>query len=503
LIKKQENLLGGRRLTRNVFWNLIGTGAPLLVAIVAIPMLIEGLGTARFGVLALAWMFVGYFSLFDFGLGRALTKHVAEKLGENRREEIPTLVWTAISMMTVLGVLGSVSFAALSPWMVDRVLRIPTDLQSETLNAFYLLAIAIPIVIGATGLRGILEAYQRFDFVNVVRIPLGFITFAGPVAVLPFSNSLVPVVAVLCLARLISWCVYAIMCGHVEPSLQRSIRFDRELVGPLISFGGWMTVSNIVGPLMVYMDRFLIGAVVSITAVAYYATPYEVVTKLGIIPAALMGVVFPAFAAAFVRDRAGVSRLFNRTVNYVFLSLFPIVLIIVTLAREGMTLWLGSEFAGNSTLVIQLLAIGVFINSHAQVPFGLLQSAGRPDITAKLHLIELTFYLVLLWWLLGTYGIVGAAIAWVVRVSVDAMLLFVLAHELLSVKSPFTIRPVLATGMVFVLFALGAIMRGIVIKGLFLQFTLLLFAFLTWFFFLGVVEKNLIRNRLKAILVFH
>ena len=76
---KHANLIGGRRLVRNVFWNLLGTGAPLLVAIVAIPMLIEGMGTARFGVLTLAWMVVGYFSLFDLGLGRALTKLVAER----------------------------------------------------------------------------------------------------------------------------------------------------------------------------------------------------------------------------------------------------------------------------------------------------------------------------------------------------------------------------------------------------------------------------------------
>lgn len=53
-------------------------------------------------------------------------------------------------------------------------------------------------------------------------------------------------------------------------------------------------------------------------------------------------------------------------------------------AFEGLMLWLGSEFADNSTLVLQLLAVGVFINSLAHVPSGLEQGAGRPDLTAKL-----------------------------------------------------------------------------------------------------------------------
>ena len=81
------SLVGGRRLARNVFWNLLGVGTPLLVAVVAIPRLIEALGTDRFGVLTLAWMVVGYFGLLDLGLGRALTKLVAERLGKGQDEE--------------------------------------------------------------------------------------------------------------------------------------------------------------------------------------------------------------------------------------------------------------------------------------------------------------------------------------------------------------------------------------------------------------------------------
>jgi len=395
--EKQLNLTAGRRLAKNFTWNLLGTTVPLLMAIVAVPILIEGLGISRFGLLTLTWMVVGYFSLFDLGLGRALTKLVAEKLSRGQDDEVRSLIWTAMLLMMILGVLGTVMVVALSPWLVGSVLNIPSELQPETLTAFYLLAASIPIVIGTTGLRGILEAHQRFGLVNAVRLPLGIFTFLGPVAVLPFSNSLVPIVAALVIARLVSWCAYAVLCLKVAPALRRPVRIRRAMLGPLIRFGGWMTVSNIVGPLMVHMDRFLIGAVVTMTAVAYYATPYEVAAKLAIIPAALMGVLFPAFTSALAQDRTYAIRLFDRSVNYIFLLLFPIALIIVTFAHEGLTLWLGGEFANNSSVVLQLLTVGVFINCHTQVPFGMIQSAGRPDLTAKLDLIELPFYLLVLW----------------------------------------------------------------------------------------------------------
>lgn len=500
---KHASLTGGRRLARNVLWNLLGTGAPLLVAIIAIPLLIEGLGTARFGVLTLAWMVVGYFSLFDLGLGRALTKLIAEKLGKGQHDEVPSLIWMAMSLMAVLGVLGTVIVALLSPWLVGSVLKIPIDLQPETLTAFYLLAISIPIVISTTGLRGILEAHQRFGLVNAVRIPLGMFTFLGPVVVLPFSNSLVPVVAALVLARLVSWCAYAGLCLHIEPALRRPISMHRAMVRPLITFGSWMTVTNIVGPLMVYMDRFLIGAMVSMTAVAYYATPYEIATKLWIIPGAFMGVLFPAFASALAQDRAHATHLFSRAINYTFLSLFPIVLIIVIFSHEGLSLWLGSEFADNSSLVLQLLVIGVFINSLAQLPFGMVQSAGRPDLTAKLHIIEMPFYLLALWLLLSTYGIVGAAIAWVLRAIIDTLLLFVMVRWLLPSVNLFALQPILVSVMALFALALGAIIPGLAIKWGFLLLTLALFAAVEWFFILTPDEKHMICGRLKIFPAFN
>jgi O-antigen/teichoic acid export membrane protein len=88
------HLTRGRLLARNTLWNLVGSGAPMAVAFFCIPVLIRALGKDRFGVLTLAWALIGYASLFDLGLGRALTQLVARKLGAGRDREVPTLVWT-------------------------------------------------------------------------------------------------------------------------------------------------------------------------------------------------------------------------------------------------------------------------------------------------------------------------------------------------------------------------------------------------------------------------
>jgi O-antigen/teichoic acid export membrane protein len=93
---------------------------------------------------------------------------------------------------------------------------------------------------------------------------------------------------------------------------------------------------------------------------------------------------------------------------------------------------LGPAFAEESTLVLQILAVGVLINSLAHTPYSLVQVLGRPDLTAKFHLAELPLHVLLSWWLISLWGTTGAALAWSIRVAVDALLLFVASYHLAS-----------------------------------------------------------------------
>lgn len=217
---------------------------------------------------------------------------------------------------------------------------------------------------------------------------------------------------------------------------------------------------------MVYLDRFLIGGMLSIAAVAYYTTPYEMVTKLWIIPGALVGVLLPAFSTSFAQDRNITTKIFLRSIKYIFLVMFPITLIIVTFAHEGLNIWIGAEFAENSMRVLQFLTIGVFVNSIAQVPFVLLQGMGRPDITAKLHLIELPFYIFFLWWLVGAHGINGAAFVWTVRILVDTIFLFWLGQKFLKGIKSYIRKFLIILGISLVALLSVSFTSGFVLKGL-------------------------------------
>jgi O-antigen/teichoic acid export membrane protein len=489
-----NELIRGGRLAKNVIWSLLSVAIPFLVAIITIPILIESIGKDRFGLLAISWMFVGYFSLFDFGLGRALTVLVAKYLGEEKSDQIPGLAWTAMIMMAVLGVTGLGIVYSLTPWLVGSVLNVPVELQPETQKAFYLLSLSIPFVIITVGLRGVIAAYQRFDLLTAIRVPMGIFTFVGPVAVLPFSLSLYPIVAVLVFGRFIAMLAHVFVLFRTVPSIRQYCTLDTKQLGPLFGYSGWMTVSNMVVPLMVSMDRFVIGAVLSMTAVAYYTTPSEILFRLLVIPSAFVAVLLPAQSTTLAiekgEERKYSAKLFNKGLSYIFITLFPLLLVISVFSYDGLKLWVDDEFATNGYSVMQLMTAGVLLYGLSLVPFSLVQSAGHADWSAKLHLMELPIYYALLWWVLPEYGILGAAAVWTLRAWVDAIALYIMSLILVPECRVSITRLVFFMIATFMLFVIAAMFDNLQEKAIFVAVILGCFTYVVWYHVLEQKEKQ-------------
>jgi O-antigen/teichoic acid export membrane protein len=120
-----QALTNSRLLVNNTLWNLAGRFLPVLVALVTIPPVVHILGPPRFGILSLALTFVGYFGLLDLGLGRALTQFISQKIGEGREDEVPTVLWTGLSILILLSVLGLIVLLTLTPAIVHHLDRPP------------------------------------------------------------------------------------------------------------------------------------------------------------------------------------------------------------------------------------------------------------------------------------------------------------------------------------------------------------------------------------------
>ena len=259
-----------------------------------------------------------------------------------------------------------------------------------------------------------------------------------------------------------------------------------------------MTVSNVVSPVMVNLDRLMIGAISPMAIVAYYTTPYEAVSKLLLIPGSLAAVLFPLFSRSYASDRQRTSQRLSNGIKYLFLCLFPPVLLVVAFAREGLTVWLGDVFAQNSTQVAQVLSVGVFFGGLAVVGLVFVQGVGRPDLTAKVHLIEMPLYLIGLRVLIPIYGVLGAAIVWFVRLAVESAVFLAICGRLLPECWPMIRRLAVATAAAAVTLGLATLPTTAATRAIFTLCVMGLFSTTAWFWALTPAERGWVRKSCTA-----
>jgi O-antigen/teichoic acid export membrane protein/glycosyltransferase involved in cell wall biosynthesis len=423
--------IGAGRLAKNTALNLLGYAAPLVVGFATLPFVIRGLGTERFGILSLIWIVFGYFSFLDMGLGRATIRFVADALGRGDFDEIPKYVWTSVLIQCGLALAGTLLLALITPFLVERVLNIPLEFHADVRAAFRLMAVSLPVIMVSTSFRGVLEAQQRFDLVNLVKIPASSANYLVPFAALFLWKSLVGIVVLLLAARLITLLVWIGLAFRAFPNLRGRIRFHREKLGGLLSYGGWATVSSFIGAILENLDRFVIGTVMTVRDVSFYSAPYEAVGRLGILPNSLVTALFPVFSllkGGLAEDK--IRDLFVRTLKYILIIVGGLVIPIVLLARVILRLWLGQEFALQSGLVFQLIAAGFLFLSFSYVAFNLIQGIGRTDLTGKIHILLLITYVPLLWIGVSAWGIEGAAGAWFLHLGMQAAFQYVAVRRL-------------------------------------------------------------------------
>jgi len=431
---EKSNSVTGKLLAKNSFLNLFGMVIPLVVGIFAIPIAIKGLGTEVFGIFSIIWVILGYFALLDFGLARSTTKFVAE-IAENRdHPSIASIIWTAAIISFSLGIIGAAVVFFVTPLLVNSVLDISQEFVSAAIVSFRLAGMALPVILISTSLRGALAAAQRFDLVNIVFIPNSILNFVLPALSLPFGLNLPQVMVAIIITRTAGAIIYLVFNLKTFPVIRRKFTFDSLVLKKLLSFGGWVTVTGIISPVLVYIDRFFIGSILTVSVVAYYTVPYDAINRLRIFPIGLMKSIFPEFSSrAFKKQNSQVFSLFGRAIKYTLLPTGLIALVIFYFAPFILDIWLGETFVENATVITRIFTIGIIINSVAYVPFNFLQGIGRPDLPAKFHIIEFPLYLLLLWQGTKLFGLEGAAIAWLVRVIFDAILLFIYSFKVYSI----------------------------------------------------------------------
>lgn len=411
---------------RHTAYNLLGSFVPLAVGVVTVPIFLRFIGDARYGVLALVWLFLGYFGLFDPGITRAALFHIAKLADREHQVERENVFWTALAINVGFGLLGGLAlYAGAKPFFITTF-KMPENMRAEVIASLPWLAASVPVAIVTGVLGGAMQAREGFGSFNLINAANAFATQMVPLAVAYwYGPDLTWLIAAVVITRILGSIPNFIVLKRLLP-FGVGGTFQRRLVRTLFSYGGWVTISNLITPVLTTMDRMVVGSVIGAEGVAFYTVPFNLVSRISLLPAAFATSLFPKLSRGTEEDSA---RLAEDAITALAGVMTPLVVGTVAILPLFMRIWVGPSFAQHAAPIGVILLAGIWINSLAIIPFEHLQATNRPDLTAKFHAFEIVPFLGVLWAGVHYFGLLGAAWAWTLRVTFDALLLLLVAKQ--------------------------------------------------------------------------
>ncbi len=413
-----------KSLKANFIINIAGALTSIALTLITVPLFVSHIGEARYGILSLVWIMMGYLGLLDFGLSQATTNALA-KLHDAPPQERGSVLMTSLWSNIALGSLGGLIIYAAGSYILLAMRGLSDTLRDEVSGIMPWLAPILPLAMASGVGIGALEASERFLVSNVLQIFSNVLGQAAPLLVAiflgPELTKVIP--ATLAVRALTTLVILAFVL--TKGNFHYRVKFNFRRAKGLFGYGMWITVSNLISPLMTSLDQFIIGSVIGASFVARYAVPMNVASRLLILNSALGGTVFPRFSRLSHDEATDLATRSAVSIAYLSAMLFAPALVVV---HPFFDFWMGKNFAVDAAPVASALFIGAWFNGLAFLPGMLLLGQGKPDRLAKLHVFEVLPYLVALWFLIHTVGLVGAAIAWSLRASFDALALMLIGR---------------------------------------------------------------------------
>jgi O-antigen/teichoic acid export membrane protein len=164
-----QMVMSRKPLKRNFVINLLSPLARIAVALVTIPIYVRHVGDARYGVISIMWVFLGYFGFLDLGLTRPATNALA-KLREASQQERARVLLTTFALNLGFGFVGSAILFILGEFLLKHAISIPDALRPEVAAAFpWIAAVFHMALISGVGV-GALESREQFLLANVLQI---------------------------------------------------------------------------------------------------------------------------------------------------------------------------------------------------------------------------------------------------------------------------------------------------------------------------------------------
>lgn len=410
---------------------------PAALTIVLTPVILHFIGTAQYGIYALAMVFVGFIGLIDIGMGPAVVRFLSASLATSNYREARSVLGVGLVLFSAVGLTGAL-LAFIGGQFLPDVLSLKPHLRGTATFVISVAGAGFLFDSLRAPLASIPGALQRFDsltWANLISVTAGA---ASSVVVLALGWGVRGLVVVASLQSALLLVLVARSSRRLIPALAIRPAYDGPLLRKMMSFSAYSFVSNAAGVVLFQLDKFVLGAVAGVSTVTYYVVPGNVAQRLHIGVASLTGVALPVSADLHARrETKALNDFYVRATRAIALLVVSLTVPAFVFARQLLLEWVGSAFASTSFGTLRLLLLTYAALACTALPYYVVLGIGKPRIMAAFNVVAAVVNVVLLAILIPRYGLIGAAAAYCASTVTIPPLIFYVERRLLKLdRSP-------------------------------------------------------------------
>ncbi len=402
----------------NIASNVTARLSGIVLSLAAVPLLIKHLGFEAYGIIGFYNVVIGLTALLEMGLPLAINRAVARF--SNTSEDGSDISRLIRSFEIIL---GSGSFLLMLLWALSTSLIAQYWLSSDEGSSLDIVGplLAIGVLVSVRfpiGLyTSVLGGLQRQVIMNVliilfswlrICIPVFAIVFLSADLLLFFKIQIAVSVVELFMIRYVAW--------GSNPKFDRKASFSLDIVfreGRLaVNIGFMALIAIVIGQL----DKILASGMLSLELFGLYsiAAMFGLVLMTAGYP--FSSAVFPQFSAAFeTLDYIRIKKLFGSYMSVFTVCLFALTAPLLMHTAEILKIYLQLDsISSDLVTTTQLFIIGGGFAGLLCIPNSIIIASGRLVSLNRFYAISILLYPGLLYFLIDTLNVVGAALSFAV-----------------------------------------------------------------------------------------
>jgi len=403
-----------QRTIKNNVYSLIGFIWPLVLSFVAAPIIIRGLGSAKFGFFSLLNTMMMLFGLLDFGISYTLTQAMSAKRQQPEGEELSSLLGSTLTLYAIIGTAVMVVLFLL-PGTFQHLFKIPSGFISSFTAAFFIVGLVFFLNMVSIPFVQIPYALQRSDIGVKISLVSNAILEIGSIVAIKTGHGILSLLIIQLVASIFLFFSMVLVWRHLAPKLRLRLQLPWHVIATIGRQGFWVFFSNTMGNILAQLDKFVLGAMWGPAAVGYYSTAQMIPEKISGTSISLSNIFFPVFAEAATTQQEGeqkVKKIFRRSLGIIPVITAGLATLVLIYGYQLIYFWVSKDFADHTSLAVPLLAVTYFFLGFGSFFNAFLSGLKALKFLALSSMIVAVVDVIFMFILIPGYGVNGAAFAY-------------------------------------------------------------------------------------------